>query len=210
MKIGILTSPNQWFKKYAVELSEKLNGVFIYTDDSSIDQHLDILFILGYHRMVGQHILDNNNYNIVIHESALPIGKGWAPLFWQILEGENTIPFSMLEAQSAVDAGPIYMQRNLVLTGYELNSELREKQAQLTIDMCVEFATNMEAYLPPIEQTGDESFYRKRSPSDSKLDLNKSIKEQFNLLRIAENTEYPAYFEIDGHEYVFKIEKKQV
>ena len=35
----------------------------------------------------------------------------------------------MFEAGSGVDDGDIYMQKTLILTGFELNAELREKQA---------------------------------------------------------------------------------
>ena len=38
-------------------------------------------------------------------------------------------------------------------------------------------------------------------------DSNKSLKEQFNLLRIVDNINYPAFFELDRHKYILKIEK---
>jgi len=42
--------------------------------------------------------------------------------------------------------------------------------------------------------------------NDSRLDIDRSIKEQFNLLRVVGNEEYPAFFEINGHKYLLKIE----
>ncbi len=72
--------------------------------------------------------------------------------------------------------------------------------------MCKEFINNYEKYKIPTPQNKEESFYPKRTPKDSELDINKTIKEQFNLLRIVNNDEYPAYFEIDGHRYILKIE----
>ena len=209
MHVAILTSPNQWFEPYAIRLSKRLGGVPVYMDHQAINNPYTVLFILSYHRIIDQSLLDQNNHNIVIHESDLPTGKGWAPLFWQILEGQNSITFSMFEALKGVDAGPIYMQRTLDLTGYELNPEIRMKQAELLIDMCVDFLENMDQYLPPREQIGDETFYPKRTPKDSQLDPQKSLEEQFNLLRIASNEEYPAFFEIGSHRYLIKIEEKK-
>ena len=127
-------------------------------------------------------------------------------MFWQILEEKNEIPFSMFEVDESVDSGEIYMQKILKLTGYELNEELRDKQANFTIDMCLDFVENYDKYKIPKPQIGQESFYPKRSEKDSRLDIDKSIKEQFNLLRIVDNENYPAYFEIDGYRYVLKIE----
>ena len=39
------------------------------------------------------------------------------------------------------------------------------------------------------------------------LDPNKTIVEQFNLLRIVDNDRYPAYFNWLGQDYIMKIEK---
>ena len=207
MKIAILTSENQWFCQYAEVLSQRLNSAPIFYKPSDINEKLDILFILSCHEIVGDKILAKNKYNLVIHASNLPSGKGWAPLFWQIIEGKNIITFSLIEATLEVDAGPIYLQKDLVLSGFELNREIREKQAKLTIDMCLEFVENVSSMKAPVIQVGEESFYRKRTPADSQLDISKSLEQQFNLLRIVDNDQYPAFFDIGGQRYVIKIEK---
>jgi len=206
MNIAILTSKNQWFVAYAKELNNKIQGSKLYYEHKDLYESYDILFILGYHKIIENQYLKRNKHNIVIHESALPLGKGWAPMFWQILEGKNKIPFSMFEASNGVDNGDIYMQKSLQLNGYELNNELRDKQAKFTIDMCLDFINNYEKYKIPTKQKGLESVYKKRGKEDSQIDINKTIKEQFNLLRIVDNEEYPAFFDIDGNRYILKIE----
>ena len=206
VKIAILTSSNQWFVPYAKELSNRLINSSLFFNYKDIDDNFDIVFILSYHKIIEKEYLKKSKHNIVIHASALPKGKGWAPLFWQILEGKKKIPFSMFEATNGIDNGDIYMQKILSLTGYELNEELRDKQAQFTIKMCLEFITNYEKYKLPYKQNGDETFYKKRTIKDSKLNIDKTIKEQFNPLRIVNNDEYPAFFEIDGNRYILKIE----
>jgi UDP-4-amino-4,6-dideoxy-N-acetyl-beta-L-altrosamine N-acetyltransferase len=204
MKIAILTTQNQWFERYAIDLSKKLKCA-LYFNYNNI-KNFDIVFILSYHTIIPKNNLRKNKHNIVIHESNLPKGKGWSPLFWQVLEDKKEIPFTMFEASDGVDNGDIYMKKTLKLTGNELNEELREKQAQHTIEMCKEFINNYEQYKIPTPQIGDEDFYPKRTAKDSKLDINKTIKEEFNLLRTVNNDEYPAFFEIDGDRYILKIE----
>ncbi|MFA6136927.1 MAG: formyltransferase family protein [Sulfurimonas sp.] len=206
MKVAILTSSNQWFVEYAKKLNSLIKNSKLFFNYEEIEENFDVLFILSYHKIISSDYLLKYKHNIVVHASALPHGKGWAPLFWQILEGKNEIPFTMFEASSGVDDGDIYMQRTLELTGSELNAELREKQANFTIEMCSEFLNNYEKYKVPKKQVGEESFYKKRTSKESKLDINKTIKEQFNLLRIVDNENYPAFFEIDGNRYILKIE----
>ena len=205
--IAILTSPNQWFENHALKLSDQLGNVQVYTDHTDIDRAYDMLFILSYHRLIGSSILKRNRHNFVLHESDLPKGKGWAPLFWQILDGQKEIPFTIFEASDGVDSGDIYQQRVLKLTGYELNQEIRLKQAELTIAMCLNLVREFKLMPAPKRQNGDESFYKKRTPDDSRLDPMKTILEQFNLLRIVSNDEYPAFFDLDGHRYKLTIEE---
>ena len=57
---------------------------------------------------------------LVVHESELPKGHGWAPMTWQILEGKKQIPVTLLEAQNAVDSGQVYLREYIELKGTEL------------------------------------------------------------------------------------------
>ena len=205
MKLAILTSPNQWFCDFAERLSSELGCAHIFENHYDISEPYDVVFILSYHKIIQNSFLSKNKHNIVIHASDLPEGKGWAPLFWQVLEGKSKITFSMFEATEGVDDGPIYMQKELLLNGLELNRELRIKQAELQIKMCKMFVDNYSIYSDPRCQIGDESFYPKRNPSDSELDINKTINEQFNMLRIVDNEEYPAFFYVDGKKFILKI-----
>ncbi len=207
MKIAILTSLEQWFVPYAKVLNKKLDNSKLFFNHKDIDNSYDTVFILSYHCLIEKRYLELHKYNLVIHASALPKGKGWAPIFWQILEGKNSIPFTMFEASQSIDDGDIYMQKYLELTGYELNVELRYKQAQFSIDMCIEFVNNFDKFKNSKIQVGDDSFYKKRIAEDSQLDINKTIKEQFNLFRIVNNNDYPAFFEINNVKYKIKIEE---
>ena len=47
-----------------------------------------------------------------------------------------------------------------------------------------------------------------QSGEDSRLDMHKSITNQFSLLRIVDNERCRAFFESKGHRYIVKIEKE--
>ncbi|HEX8578755.1 MAG TPA: formyltransferase family protein, partial [Allosphingosinicella sp.] len=143
---------------------------------------------------------------IVVHASALPNGRGFSPVVWQILEGLNEIPVSMIFAAEAVDAGDIVMQRTLRLRGHELNDEVRNKLGALIVAMCLDYLA-LPHPPPGLPQQGEPSWYARRRPQDSRFDPNKTIAEQFNLLRVVDNDRYPAFFEHRGHRYVLKIER---
>lgn len=166
----------------------------------------DVAFFLSCERIVPQESRAKHCNNLVVHESALPQGKGWSPLTWQILEGKNRIPVTLFEAAEKVDAGKVFAQTFLDFDGHELIDEMRIKLGNKIIEMCLAFVhsyPNVEG----TEQSGPESFYPRRGPKDSQLDPNVSIESQFNLLRIVDNNRYPAHFYHLGKKYLVKIEK---
>ena len=207
MKVAILTSPNQWFVPYGKKLQNSIKNSTLLLNHNQFIEEFDVVFILSYHQIIEKKFLQSVKHNIVVHASDLPQGKGWSPMFWQILENKNYIVFSMFEASNGVDNGDVYMKKTLRLNGSELNQELREKQANFILEMCHEFLNNYDKYKVPTPQSGEESFYPKRNASMSELDVHKTIDEQFNLLRIVDNEEYPAFFYKNGKKYVLKIEE---
>ena len=169
----------------------------------------DIVFYLSCGQLTPKEVLNRHKHNLVVHESGLPKGRGWSPLTWQILEGENEIPLTLFEAQVDVDSGPIYLQSKMHFQGNELVQELREKQAMNTVHLCLEFIRRYpEVTQQARQQQGEPTFYPKRGPKDSWIDPDKTIREQFNLLRVVDNDRYPAWFEMGGQKYVLKIEKQ--
>lgn len=211
-KIAILTSENSWFVPYArrlVGLMKKAGlQARLFSEHGDIPGDYGIVFILSYFKVIGGNCLRRHKHNIVVHESDLPEGRGWAPLFWQILKGSNDIPAVLFEATDELDAGPIYIRDTLRFKGDELHDEIRKKQAEKTIALCMRYVREYKKLIGK-KQAGKASFYNKRGPGDSELDINKSLKDQFNLLRIANNDEYPAFFYHRGHKYTIKIYKEK-
>lgn len=209
MKLTILMdNPKSWYYPFAQELQKRLSKdhevAFCHKPDEV--QSGDCLFLLSVENIVKKDILAKNKHNIVVHSSALPQGKGWSPITWQVLEGKNNIPNTLFEAVEAVDAGPIYMQNEIPLEGHELLEEIHGKQGRSINELILEFVNK----LPGVQgkpQIGEESFYPRRGPKDSELDPEKTIAAQFNLLRIVDNEKYPAFFKHRGHTYVLKIYK---
>ena len=211
-EIAVLTSKRSWFLPYAQDLVEILKGMGfdskLFNKHEEIPENYKVVFILSYFRLIPSDFLSKRKHNLVVHESDLPKGRGWSPLFWQILEGKNEIPVVLMEATEEMDAGDIYFKDYIILKGHELHDEIRNKQAKKTKELCLRFVENYDN-IRPLPQRGKPTYYPKRTPRDSELDINKSIKDQFNLLRIVDNEEFPAFFYYRGHKYIIKIFKSK-
>ncbi len=198
-----------WILPYAAELVERVKGqgysCALYNDYDSVPA-CDIAFLLGCTRIAPDAFIQNNRRNLVVHESDLPKGRGFAPLTWQILEGASEVTICLLEAASEVDSGPVYLRHKIVFEGHELNSELRRMQGEATIQLCMAYL-NSVSEPSPCEQTGEPSYYARRRPADSELDMDRTLAQQFDLLRVVDNERYPAFFNYRGHRYRLRIEK---
>lgn len=208
-KIAILSDPTSWINP-TIELLllhwQKENHEIVWAHTVQGITAADFCFCLSYSNIIEKKVRDLFHHTLVVHASDLPCGKGWSPLTWQILEGKDHVPVSLFEADDLVDSGPIYAQRHIALDGHELIDGLRQRVANVTFELCNWFVSEYPASASqPLVQQGAESFYSKRSPVDSRLDVNKTIAEQFNLLRVVDNQAYPAFFEWKGRRFVLTI-----
>ncbi len=207
--VSVCVDTEGWFDPFAEDLVDRVNrggdnGVFVR--DAAAVQSGGVAFYLSCLKLTPADILARNAHNIVVHASALPLGRGFSPMVWQVLEGRNVIPVTMILAIDEADSGDILMEDAIELRGHELNDALRDLLGRKIVEMCIRY---LDLRAPPEgrKQSGVPSWYPRRRPSDSKLDPNRSIAEQFDLLRVVDNDRFPAYFDHRGHRYILKIER---
>lgn len=169
----------------------------------------DLCFYLSFSKIVSAETLKMFTNNLVVHSSDLPQGKGFSPMTWQVLEGRKQIKTVLFEAVTDVDNGDIYLTEDMTFDGNELVNDLRRVQAAITKQLVMRFVHNYPKILKSgRKQFGEESVYPKRSPKDSEMDPEKSISEQFNLLRVVDNEAYPAFFRIGNRYYELRISER--
>ncbi|WP_341501706.1 formyltransferase family protein [Gallaecimonas sp. GXIMD4217] len=205
--ISLLVDNDSWILPHVQALQTALADLGYA---ASLCRHADQVrpgiacFMLGCVSLVPEEVLARNKHNLVVHESALPQGRGFAPMTWQILAGRNSIPICLLEATAEADAGPIWLRDSIELDGSELCDEWRRRQGEATVRLCLDFVQRYQS-LQPQAQQGEASHYRRRGPADSELDPNLSLAEQFELLRVVDNERYPAFFHYRGRRYRLAI-----
>ena len=89
--------------------------------------------------------------------------------------------------------------------------DLRKEQGRVTEELSMKYIRGYsEGSLVQTKQTGGGSFYPRRTPEDSEIDVTKTVAEQFQLFRVADNARYPLWFEYRGVEYILKVSQKTV
>ena len=211
MKISILCTNRvhpivQRLNEWVESMSQKDHIISLVFDKTDL-QGGDILFLVSCAQVIDESHREKYNSTLVLHASDLPKRRGWSPHIWSILDGENEITVSLLEASEPLDTGLIWLKTSFHLEGHELLDEINKKlfDAEIYLMTC---AVEEVAKIKPIPQIGDSGdSMRKRTPKDSEIDPEKNIAEQFNLLRIVDANRYPAFFYYRGCKYQLRIEK---
>lgn len=205
----LIDHPESYLHGYVPELLDAIrkrgHAVRFLTNPADIRAG-DMLFILGCKSILSKEMLSRHRHNLVVHPSKLPEGRGHAALVRKILEGENTVFLTLFEATEEVDGGDCYFQEPITFEGHELSDEIRRRQTMKVFELVLQF---LDAY-PHVQkkkQAGTPTFSKRRTPEDSELDVDKTIREQFNLLRIVDNKHYPAFFMHKGRKYILHIFK---
>ena len=206
----LLDKSNLWFEKQLKNYDFRLNSKYIFKISKNPNniKNQNIVFPLSYTRILPESFLQKNELSLIAHSSKLPKDKGFAPLQYQILRNKNKVYISLIKAAKEVDAGPIYFQNSFVLNGTELSDEIRNIQGIQFLNIIKKFLIKYPK-VKSKKQIGKGNFNKRRYPKDSQLDINKTIKQQFNHLRINDNELYPSFFYYKGQKYIIKIFKER-
>lgn len=211
MRISILSTDPRHpvipsLKEWRRQMIGKGHEVLLAHDKAELSGG-DVLFLVSCSQIVRDEDRRRFRRTIVLHASDLPKARGWSPHVWAIVGGANELTVTALEAAEPVDTGDIWFKAKVPLEGHELLPEINEKlfAAELSLmSRCVEQLDTAR----PVPQAGDPGPYMtKRTPEDSRLSPEKTLAEQFDLLRVVDNDRYPAFMDFRGKRYIIRIEK---
>lgn len=140
------------------------------------------------------------NYEcIVFHMTDLPYGRGGSPLQNLIERGHTETKISALRVVKELDAGPVYLKRDLPLTGTA--EEILTESNNVIERMIVEILTED---LKPIEQEGEVVKFKRRKPEDSNIAKVEELKIVYDYIRMLDAQGYPhAYLETSNLKFEF-------
>jgi methionyl-tRNA formyltransferase len=168
----------------------------------------EILFLASCSEIVSAADRALYRHSLVLHASNLPVGRGWSPYIWQIIMGAVEVTVSLLEAEDKVDSGRIWHQTTFPVPKHALWDEINELlfNAEIVLmDLAVhEFDT---VFLRQQDILTAPTYYPRRTPDHSKLDPERSIAIQFDLIRVCDPKRFPAFFELHGKKYKLTLEK---
>ncbi len=141
---------------------------------------------------------------VAFHTAPLPYGRGGSPIQNLIINGFEKSPLCALRMTSEIDAGPIYMKREISLKGSldEILNRLAFSCEKIIIEMS-------HAKPSPVVQKGKPFIFRRLQEKDNELDFNLTLKEIFDRIRMVDSSEYDkAFIKLGNYKIEFSKAKK--
>jgi methionyl-tRNA formyltransferase len=117
----------------------------------------DLIVVVAYGRILPRQILELAPHGCLnVHYSLLPKYRGAAPVPWTIIGGEEKSGVTTMRLVEKMDAGPIFLQREISVAPNDTTASLQAKLAPVGAELLVETIAGLKAgNLTP--QAQDES-----------------------------------------------------
>jgi methionyl-tRNA formyltransferase len=164
----------------------------------------DLVILWSYKKIIPN--LSGKKNIILFHSTDLPKGKGWAPIYYTIIQKNEYFTITGILADEKVDAGNVIVKARFKIKDNYTAEHLRGWDKEISIMLIKEILARFEGKkLEGIRQTGKDSFYKKRSPEDNEISPDVKVADIIDHLRACERS-HSAYFIYNDIKYFIYIE----
>ena len=160
-------------------------------------EKFDLLLVCGWQRLIPNKILETIKIcGIGSHGSSelLPKGRGRSPVNWSIIEGKKQFILQLFMLTSKIDDGDIVYHETFDINEWDTCKTIYYKTSVVMKRALLKLIPNiLSNNFSRTPQSGEPSFYPKRTPDDGLIDWNKPLKEIHNFVKALAKP-YPGAF----------------
>ena len=202
----VIVSEKSWNR----QLADKLSKTFPQHTWALIDKRADfteehlvalnpaMVFIPHWSYIIPASIYERFEC-VVFHMTDLPYGRGGSPLQNLIVRGHKDTKISALRVVGGLDAGDIYLKKDLSLSGTA--GEIYLRANDVIEGMIVEI---VEKQLQPVPQQGEIVEFKRRKKEESNMGELTTMEQVYDYIRMLDAEGYPHAF-IENEHFVFEF-----
>ena len=160
-------------------------------------EKFDLLLVCGWQRLIPNKILETIKIcGIGSHGSSdlLPKGRGRSPVNWSIIEGKKQFILQLFMLTPEIDDGDIVYHETFDINEWDTCKTIYYKTSVVMKRALLKLIPNiLSNNFSRTPQSGEPSFYPKRTPDDGLIDWNKPLEEIHNFVK-ALTKPYPGAF----------------
>ncbi len=175
----------------------QVDSVNTDTVKSQIEQYdPDILFVIGWSRLVEQDVLRIPSVAAVgMHPAPLPRGRGRAPIAWSLIKGLEETALSFFHLVEEADAGDIIGQKRVPIETFDDAASLYTKIVDAARELIQQYYPQFRDGVVPREPQDETqaTWWPKREPHHGLVEWTKPPQEIYNWIR-GQTRPYPGAF----------------
>ncbi len=161
----------------------------------------DITVVAAYGLILPTAVTESFQYKCVnIHASLLPRWRGAAPIQRCIEAGDKIAGVSIMQVVEELDAGDVYLQKNIDIDSTTTGGILHDKMAEIGGDLILQYLDNIDTIIPQKQDDSASTYAKKIEKEDSMLDFNQDAEILERKIR-AFNPFPATYFEYKGERF---------
>ena len=206
----IVAAVGEWNKEVFLHRSANLSGEFhLVTNPAELNKLIDngcspIYIFFVHWRWIVPKVFVEQYKCVCFHMTDLPYGRGGSPLQNLILRGFSKTKLTALKMDQGVDSGPVYMKKDMELSGRA--EEIYLRASCLSWDMIEEI---INTHPNPKPQQGEVTKFNRRRPEESKLPSGLDINQIYDFIRMLDAPAYPKAF-LNNEDYRFEFENPRL
>lgn len=154
----------------------------------------DLLIVAGWSQLVRDPLLSSFPLKAVgLHPTALPEGRGRAPIPWTLIKGLSTTAVSLFYLVEEADAGDVVDQEPIEVSMRDDATSLYEKVADAHAAILVRAVPRLLSGTADRRPQGEGSYWPKRRPEDGVIAWSSGVEALYNWVR-ALTRPYPGAF----------------
>ncbi len=206
----ILVSNRHWHDELVKTIQSKCVDTFTFIntkDELTIGNFKKIdpryIFFLHWSYIIPSEIYENYEC-VIFHMTDLPFGRGGSPLQNLIVRGITDTKLSAIKCVKKLDAGPIYLKRDLSLYGNA--EEIYLRASKIIEDMIIQIISNNPV---PVPQKGEPVIFKRRTPEQSNIKEINNLDKLFDHIRMLDADGYPLAF-LETENFILKFKRASI
>lgn len=207
MQIAVLGNRSYLINKAITRLP--VDNVRFLNHPSQLSANDTIAFCLGYYKIIKPEYYSKPKMgSFVLHATDLPKGRGWAPVNWTLIQGDNAVHLTSFQINEGCDTGPYYMKSSVSI---DITDTIISAYSKIEVEMIKHIKSILEDLINKNdielhEQTGEATWNPRRTSENAELDISKPLLENWVLMRACHNEDYPAFFKLNGKKIYLRYE----
>jgi methionyl-tRNA formyltransferase len=162
-----------------------------------------LLISINYRRIIDAAVINRFQHAINLHGSLLPKYRGRSPHVWAMINGEKEIGVTAHLMVARVDQGPILSQKKFEVKQNYTIASVMDIFISIYPDLLIEAIHNAISNRLILQLEADASYYGKRTPEMSYIDINKNRQSILDFIRALSDPYPNAFFYLGDSKKIY-------